>query len=67
MIDFSVLQDENHQILIENKQIQSKYLKSNEDLVQLRQEILKVRFFTFFFNNFLNKVFFLNFDILNKS
>ncbi|CAF0772865.1 unnamed protein product [Brachionus calyciflorus] len=36
-----ILQDENHQIMIEHKQTQGKYLKCNEELMLLRQEILK--------------------------
>lgn len=37
-----MFQDENHQLLIEQKQIQTKYIKFNEEILSLRQEIQEV-------------------------
>ncbi len=35
-------QDENHQLIFDQKQLQAKYIKFNEEILILRQEIQEV-------------------------
>ncbi len=39
-----IFQDENHHLLMEQKQIQAKYIKFSEEILTLRQEIQEVWF-----------------------
>ena len=39
-----LLQDENHHLLFEQKQVQAKYIKFSEEFLTLRQELQEVEF-----------------------